>query len=163
MGARCSREAVFPVLKSSQLLRQVALTCTRTTVTVLRAPVFVCLASAAGPPRGPGAAGAAGLPALASPPGRAAELPGAAAGVEVTPRDPSPSPLFLCSTSPPLPPASFPAARWALRQVCCVSFIIKLAQVTPPPKDRLLRCKSSGAGFGSAPSDVFLVSLLRKN
>lgn len=46
--------------------------------------VCVSVLQAAGPPRGPGAAGAEGLPALASPPGRGAELPGGNAGVEVT-------------------------------------------------------------------------------
>lgn len=83
---------------------------------VLSICVCVSVLQAAGPPRCPGAAGAEGLPALASPPGRGAELPGGYAGVEVKHYviplpscPPHHAPPFLQGTSrPSLKSAVFP-------------------------------------------------------
>lgn len=82
--AQCGLSVPSP-LKQSPPLHWAALTLQRTTVTVLCMCVCASVLQAAGPPRGPGAAGAEGLPTLASPPGRGAELPGGNAGVEVKP------------------------------------------------------------------------------
>lgn len=82
-------------------------------MTVLCTCVCVSVAQAAGPPRGTGAAGAEGLSALVSPPGRGAELARGDAGVEVKrpaisfPSHPLPPP-------PSLQDASWPAIKSAL-------------------------------------------------
>lgn len=111
------------------------------------------MTQAAGPPRGPGAAGAEGLSALVSPPGRGAELPGGDAGVEVKRQ-------VISLPSHPLPATySTPLSRLlATYEIRCFLFKSNWVRSLPVPGMRLLRFKS----FRALPSDIFLVSLFRK-